>query len=87
MARVALYAKRGRINAPTIHKQMNGCNCLTLILACIIYLHANEISRLVTFGDTEASGVDPSVPAHISPIEWGNVVLHGQYDLNQKLIR
>ena len=65
---------------------MNSCSCLTLILACIIYWQAKEISRLMTYGQPEAHGIDPSVLEHVSPIEWDNVVLYGQYDLNKRLI-
>ena len=35
----------------------------------------------------EAAGVDLSLLEHVSPIEWDNVVLYGQYVLNRKLIK
>ena len=37
----------GRINARELHEQINSCSCLTLILACVIYWQAREISRAV----------------------------------------
>jgi len=37
--------------------------------------------------DPIASGVDLSLLEHISPIEWDNVVLYGQYILDRKLVR
>ena len=42
---------------------------------------------MLTYLQPEASGVDPSCLEHVSPIEWDNVVLYGQYHLNKKLIR
>ena len=39
-------------------------------------------------GKTSASdGIDPSLLGHVSPIEWDNIVLHGQYSLDRKLVR
>ncbi len=66
---------------------MNGCSCLTLIIACIVYWQAREISRMISECDPEAAGVDLSLLEHVSPIEWDNVVLCGQYVLNRKLIK
>ena len=65
---------------------MNSCSCLTLIVAAIIYWQAREISRAIIHGEPEANGVDLSLLQHVSPIEWDNVVLYGQYVLNRKLI-
>jgi hypothetical protein len=61
--------------------------CLTLILACIVYWQAREISRVLSQSDPEAAGVDLSLLEHVSPIEWDNVVLYGQYILDRKLVR
>ena len=47
LARDVYYGRRGRINARELHEQMNSCSCLTLILACVIYWQAKEISRVV----------------------------------------
>ena len=58
-----------------------------MILACIIYWQANEISRIVSSGDAEADGIDLTLLKHISPIEWENVVLYGQYHLDRRLLR
>ena len=58
--------------------QINSCSCLTLILGCIIYWRANEISRVVSRGDADADGIDWAHLKHISPIEWKYVVLYGQ---------
>ena len=37
--------------------------------------------------DPVADGMDLSVLEHVSPIEWNNVVLYGQYILDRKLVR
>ncbi len=38
LARAVYYGQRGRISAREVYDQMNACSCLTLILACVIYL-------------------------------------------------
>lgn len=87
LARDVFYGKRGRINAREIHEQMNSCSCLTLVVACIIYWQAREISKALSRGNPEEHGVEASWLEYISPIEWDNVVLYGQYVVNRKLIR
>ena len=87
LARDVYYGRRGRINARELDEQINACNCLTLILACIIYWQAKEISRVVECCRPEQNGVDISLLEHISPIEWDNVVLYGDYVINRELIR
>jgi hypothetical protein len=37
--------------------------------------------------DPIANGIDLSLLEHVSPIEWDNVVLYGQYILDRKLVR
>jgi TnpA family transposase len=87
MARDVFYARRGRINARELWEQMNTCSCLTLILACIVYRQAREISRVLSECDPDGNGIDLSLLEHVSPIEWDNVVLYGQYILDRKLVR
>lgn len=87
LSRDVFYGRRGRINARELHEQMNSCSCLTLILACIIYWQAREIDRALNEGDPKGSGINLSLLAHISPIEWENIVLYGEYILNRELIR
>ena len=53
LARDVYYGRRGRINARELHEQMNSCSCLTLILACVIYWQAKEISRVVRWCQPE----------------------------------
>jgi hypothetical protein len=66
---------------------MKSCSCLTLILACIIHWQAKEIGRVITEFNPEADGVDTSLLEHVSPIEWENVVLYGEYVIDRNLIR
>ena len=50
-------------------------SCLTLIMACIIYWQARDISRLVADPDFP---FDPNLIQHVSLIEWHNIVLYGE---------
>ena len=84
LARDVYYGRRGRINARELHEQMNSCSCLTLILACVIYWQAKEISRVVRGCGPE---IDISMLEHVSPIEWDNIILYGQYVLDRGRIR
>ena len=87
LARDVFYGRRGRINARELWEQMNTCSCLTLILACIVYWQAREISRVLSQCDPIANGMDLSMLEHVSPIEWDNIVMYGQYILDRKLVR
>ena len=61
--------------------------CLTLIVACIIYWQAKDISRVIRTADPERHGIELSLLRHVSPIEWDNIVLYGEYVLNHRLVR
>ena len=88
LARDVYYGRRGRINARELHEQMNSCSCLTLILACVIYWQAKEISRVVRWCQPEeGEEVDIALLEHVSPIEWDNVILYGQYVLDRAQVR
>jgi TnpA family transposase len=87
LARDVYYGRRGRINARELHEQMNSCSCLTLILACVIYWQAKEISRVVRWCQPEDEKLDITPLEHVSPIEWDNVILYGQYVLDRAQIR
>lgn len=87
LARDVYYGRRGRINSSELHEQMNSCSCLTLIIACIIYWQAKEITRVINTCNPEKNGIDISMVEHISPIEWDNVILYGQYIINKNLIK
>ncbi|MHC4535425.1 MAG: Tn3 family transposase, partial [Planctomycetota bacterium] len=87
LAREVAYAKQGRITKRDFYEIMKSCSCLTLILAGIIYWQAKEIGRVITECNPEEDGVDISLLEHVSPIEWDNVVLYGEYVIDRKLIR
>jgi hypothetical protein len=65
---------------------MNSCSCLTLILACVIYWQAKETSRVVRWCQPEDDKIDVTLLEHVSPIEWDNVLLYGQYVIDRTLI-
>ena len=58
---------------------MTAGSCLTLILACIVYWQAREISRLAAAPDFP---FDPDLLRHVSPIEWKNVILYGEIKID-----
>lgn len=62
---------------------MNSCSNLTLILACIIYWQAKEIARVIRSCHPENDAIDVSLLKYVSPIEWDNVILYGQYVLDR----
>ena len=55
-------------------------------MAAIIYWQAKEISRIMKAYNPENAESDISMLAHISPIEWSNVILYGEYKLNRALV-
>ena len=79
MARAVYYGQRGRISAREVYDQVNACSCLTLILACIVYWQAREISRI---GAAPDFPFDPDLLRHVSPIEWKNVILYGEIKID-----
>jgi TnpA family transposase len=89
LARDVYYGRRGRVNARELHEQMNSCSCLTVILACVIYWQAKEISRVVRWCQLEDAEdkLDIALLEHVSPIEWDNVILYGQYVLDRSQVR
>jgi hypothetical protein len=52
-----------------------------------IYWQAKEIDRVLNECDPAGNGINLALLEHISPIEWDNAVLHGEYVLNRELIR
>jgi TnpA family transposase len=87
LARDVAYGKRGRISASDLQAQRNTCSCLTLIIACIIYWQANEITNIIkTYGHELDESCLAMLP-HVSPIGWDNVILYGEYVLDRSLIK
>lgn len=87
LARDVAYGKRGRITQRDFEQIMKSCSCLTLILACIIYWQSKEIGRVISECYPETDGIDTSLLVHVSPVEWENVVLYGEYVIDPNLIR
>ncbi len=87
LARNIAYGKRGRISARDFQGQKNTCSCLILIMADIIYWQAKEITRVINECNPEAAGIDLSMLEYISPIEWDNLVLYGQYVIDKRRIK
>jgi TnpA family transposase len=87
LARDLNYGKRGRISNRDIQEQQNSCSCLTIILACIVYWQAKEINRVILECDPIGNGIDIQLIEHISPITWDNVILYGEYVIDEKLIQ
>ena len=86
LARQVAYGKQGKISARDLQAQLNTSNCLTLIMACIIYWQAKEIGRVIQECDPHSVNI-VSMLEHISPIGWENVILYGEYVLNRNLVR
>jgi TnpA family transposase len=86
LARDINYGNRGKITARDLIAQRNCCNCLTLIMACVIYWQAKEISRILEEFEIPKE-IDLSMLEHISPVGWENVILYGEYNINKELIR
>ncbi len=80
---------RSKVCSRDLDEQMSTCSCLTLILACIIYWQAREIARITGSGIQGVAGLDLdfSLLEHVSPIEWDNVVLYGEYVVDRNLIK
>ena len=87
LARNITYGNRGRIKGKTIEEITSSGNCTTIIMAAIIYWQAKEISRIIKEYNPEEAGTDITLLARISPIEWSNVILYGEYKLNRDLVR
>ncbi len=50
-------------------------------------LHTFAYPRVVQMGMPEGEDIDISMLEHVSPIEWENVILYGQYVLDPNRIR
>jgi hypothetical protein len=66
---------------------MNSCSCLTLLLGLCRLLAGQGNLRVLKMGIPEGEDIDISLLEHVSPIEWENVILYGQYVLNPDDIR
>ena len=81
LARDLFYGRRGRINARELWEQMNTCSCLNLILACIVYWQAREISRVLSQCDpvANAPGTDIGTADLTAPRRWAIAPTDARY--------
>ena len=87
LARDITYGNRGRLKGKSLEEINSSGNCTANIIAAITYWQSKEISKVIKEKDPDASGVDVSLLAYISPIEWSNVILYGEYKLNRDLVK
>jgi len=87
LARNIAYGKRGKISARDLQGQKTTCSCLTLIMACIVYWQSKEIMRVIKECNPELAGIDLRMLEHISPAEWDNLILYGEYIIKKDLIK
>jgi len=87
LARNIAYGRRGKVSARDLQAQRTTCNCLTLIMASIIYWQSKEIMRVIKECHPELAGIDLRMLTHISPVEWDNLILYGEYVIKKDLIR
>ena len=87
LARDITYGNRGRFKGKSLEDINSSGNCTALIIAAITYWQVKEISRVIKEHDPEKARIDLSLLASISPIEWSNVILYGEYKLNRDLVK
>jgi TnpA family transposase len=87
LARDINYANRGKITARSDKGLIVSCNSLTIILAAIIYWQSKELNRLFNLDEFKQMGFDPNLMKHISPVNWDNIVLYGEYIINMEMIK
>lgn len=88
LARTVFYGKLGRVDARDFRRQASTASCLTLLLAAIIYWQIREIERVLAEDDVSGDdgSLDLGLLAHVSPIQWDNVALYGEYDIRRDLV-
>ena len=77
--RRAIGAARHKARTLLTQRMAERLLALTLILACIVYWQAREISRMAAAPDFP---FDPDLLRHVSPIEWKNVILYGEIKID-----
>lgn len=87
LSREVSYGKHGKITGRELSQLKNSCSCLTLIDACIVYWQAKEMTRICNECDPIREGINFHLLKHISPIEWSNLILYGEYFIKKSLIR
>jgi hypothetical protein len=54
----------------------------------VVYWQIREIERVVAEDDMSGDDgdLDLGLLAHVSPIQWDNVTLYGEYDIRRELV-
>ena len=81
------YGNRGKITGRSEKSQDITCNCLTLVIAIIIFWQSKEINHLIKTPEFSKEGFDVDLIEHISPAEWSNLVLYGEYIIKKSSIK
>ncbi len=87
LSREVSYAKHGKISGREMIQLKNSCSCLTIIDACIVYWQAREMMRVCEQCDPIGQGINLHLLKHVSPIEWNNLILYGEYFIRKDLIQ
>jgi TnpA family transposase len=87
LARQVFYGKQGTVGSSAFREEAGACGCLTLILACVVWWQIEQIDRALREDDPLAQGVDPALLEHLSPIEWDNILLYGEYHLDPQAVK
>jgi TnpA family transposase len=85
LGRKLAYGNEGKHSMPNLDEQQNTCSALTLTEAVIIYWQTKEIQRVVY--ERFTGQVNLEMLAHISPIQWHNILIYGEYKFDKKLIK
>lgn len=81
------YGNRGKTTGRSEKSQDITCNCLTLVIAIIIFWQSKEINHLIKTPEFSKEGFDVDLIEHISPAEWSNLVLYGEYIIKKSSIK
>ena len=60
---------------------------LAMIFPSRSQLASQQITRTGRAGAVTKEGLAATLLQHVSPIEWDNIVLYGEYVLNRRLVR
>lgn len=77
LARQVTYGKPGAPMARDLLAQRNTVNCLTLVMARIIFWQAKETSRVIPEENPDRAGADLSLLEHIRPVDGKTSLVWG----------
>jgi hypothetical protein len=56
-------------------------------MSCIIYWQSKEITRVIKECNPELENINLAMIEHISPIEWENIILYGEYIIDRNSVK